>query len=417
MLFRPSLSSILKLTTFSALTVAVIMTSGCGKGRKATPSAAPAEVATVTIRPEPAVLTTELPGRTSAYLVAEIRPQVNGIIKSRSFQEGANINSGDLLYQIDPAPYQAAYEQAKAALATAQAELTTAEANLPAIRLREERLRGLAAIHAVGQQDYDDASAALRQAEAIVEARKAAVEVNKAAVESARINLSYTPIKSPISGRIGKSNVTVGAMATAYQATPFAVVQKLDPIYVDVAQANAELLNLRKRLQAGGLKQSGSLEKKVKLILEDGTVYPLAGTLQFRDVTVDPTTGSITLRLIFPNPKQVLLPGMFVRAVVQEGVSEQALLVPQQAVTRDTKGTPTALVVNKDNKVEQRTLELDRPIGDKWLVTSGLTPGDRVVVEGFQKVRVGDLAHAVAFQGEPDGGHAPADSAAAEGGK
>lgn len=412
MLFRLYKHFLQYLLPFAA-TAIVLFASGCSRNSDAKPSAALAEVATVTVDPKPVVLTTELPGRTASYLVAEIRPQVNGLIKSRTFEEGTNVRAGDLLYQIDPAPYQAAHEQAKAALSTAEAELTTAEANLPAIRLRAERLKGLAEIHAVGQQDYDDASAALRQAEATVEARKAAVAVNRAAVESARINLSYTPIKSPISGRIGISNVTVGAMATAYQPTPLAVVQKLDPIYVDVAQANAELLNLRKRLQAGGLKQNGSLEKKVKLFLEDGTVYPLQGTLQFRDVTVDPTTGSVTLRLIFPNPNQVLLPGMFVRAVVQEGVTEQALLVPQQAVTRDSKGTPTAWVVNKDNKVEQRTLELDRPIGDKWLVTSGLTPGDRVVIEGFQKVRVGDPVRSVAFQGE----QGPANSGAVEGGK
>jgi membrane fusion protein (multidrug efflux system) len=361
------------------------------------PSAAPAEVSTVTIHPEATVMTTELPGRTNAYLVAEIRPQVNGIIQKRLFREGSNVKAGDLLYQIDPAPYQAAYDQAKAALATAEAELATANANLPAIRLREERLRGLAEIHAVGQQDYDDASAALKQAEATMEARRAAVAVSKAAVESARINLGYTPIQSPISGRIGISSVTVGAMATAYQPTALTVVQQLDPIYVDVTQASAELLHLRQRLESGRLKQDGTVQSKVKLVLENGETYPLSGKLQFRDVTVDPSTGSVTLRMVFPNPRQVLLPGMFVRAMVEEGVNEHALLVPQQGITRDTKGLPVAWVVGKDEKVEQRVLELDRAVGDKWLVAKGLTDGDRVIVEGLQRVRPGDRVHAVAF--------------------
>jgi membrane fusion protein (multidrug efflux system) len=377
------------------LVFAGLLMSSCKSKVSSAPPAGPTEVGVVTVHPERAVLTTELPGRTSAYLVAEIRPQVNGLIQKRLFQEGANVKAGDLLYQIDPAPYRAALNQAEAALTTAEADLVTAEANLPAIRARAERLKGLVAIHAVSQQDYDDASAAQRQAEANLAARKAAVEINRAAVESARINLSYTPITSPISGRIGISNITVGAMATAYQPTPFAVVQQLDPIYVDVVQANTELLRLRQRLETGRLKRNGPVQNKVKLILEDKTVYPLTGTMQFRDVTVDPTTGSVTLRMVFPNPRQVLLPGMFVRAIVQEGVSEDALLVPQQGVTRDVKGNPIALVVNAEEKVEQRTLELDRAIEDKWLVTNGLAAGDRLIVEGSQKVRPGAQVRAV----------------------
>ncbi|MBS1850763.1 MAG: efflux RND transporter periplasmic adaptor subunit [Acidobacteria bacterium] len=380
----------------AAILLLLWLLAGC-KTKANAPAPAPAEVAMVTIHPQAAVLTTELPGRTNAFLVAEIRPQVNGIIQKRLFREGSNVKAGDLLYQIDPAPYQAAYEQAQAALATAQADLATANANLPAIRLRAQRLQGLAAIHAVGQQDYDDASAALKQAEAMIEARQAAVAVSKAGVESARINLGYTPIQSPISGRIGISNVTVGAMATAYQPTALTVVQQLDPIYVDVTQASAELLRLRQRLESGRLTPAGALQNKVKLVLENGETYPLAGTLQFRDVTVDPSTGSVTLRLVFANPRQVLLPGMFVRAVVEEGVSEHALLVPQQGVTRDTKGLPIAWVVGKDERVEQRVLELDRAIGDKWLVAKGLDAGDRVIVEGLQRVRPGDQVHAVEF--------------------
>jgi membrane fusion protein (multidrug efflux system) len=386
--------------------------SGC-KSKVATGPAGPAEVATVTLRSERVVLTTELPGRISAYLVAEIRPQVSGLLQDRLFKEGSNIKERDLLYQIDPTPYQAAFNQAKAALATAEANVVTAEANvvmaeanLPAIRSRAERLKGLVAIHAVGQQDYDDASAALRQAEAnlvvrrtAVEVNRTAVEVNRTAMESARINLSYTPIKAPISGRIGRSNITAGAMVTAYQPTPLAVIQQLDPIYVDVTQANADLLRLRRNLESGGLKHDDARQGKVKLLLEDGTPYALEGTLQFRDVTVDPTTGSVTLRLVFANPKQVLLPGMFVRAVVEEGVKEQALFVPQQGVSRDPKGNPIALVVDDNNKVAQRPLELDRAMGDRWLVTRGLSPGDRVIVEGTERVRPGASVRAVPFAG------------------
>ncbi len=387
----------------SGLILASLLISSCKSKTGAAP-ASPAEVAIVTIRPERVVLTTELPGRTSAYLVAEIRPQVNGLIQKRLFQEGANVKAGELLYQIDPAPYRAAYSQAKAGLATAEADLVTAEANIPALRSRAERYGGLVTIHAVGEQDYDDANAALRQAEATVKSRKASVEVNRAAMESAGISLSYTPIKAPISGRIGKSAITVGALATAYQANPLAVVQQLNPIYVDVVQANAELLRLRRSLESGRLKQNGSIPSKVKLYLEDGTLYPVTGALQFRDVTVDQTTGSVTLRLVFANPKEVLLPGMFVRAVVEEGVREQAILIPQQGVSRDPKGNAIALVVGKDDKVEQRTLELDRAIGDKWLVSKGLEPDDRLIVEGIEKVRPGVRVRTVPFKASAGGG-------------
>ncbi len=393
----------------AGLVFAELLLSGC-ESNVAPPPAGPVDVATVTLHPERIVLTTDLPGRTSAYLVAEIRPQVNGLLQKRLFEEGANIKQGDLLYQIDPIPYQAAYDQAKAALVTAEANVGTAEANvvmaeanLPAIRSRAERLKGLVAIRAVGQQDYDDANAALRQAEAnlevrrtAVEASRAAVEVGRTAVESARINLSYTPIKAPISGRIGRSNITVGAMVTAYQPTPLAVIQQLDPIFVDVTQASADLLRFRRKLESGSL-TSDSSRRKVQLLLEDGTHYPLSGTLQFQDVTVDSTTGSVTLRIVFANPKQVLLPGMFVRAVVEEGADEQALLIPQQGVSRDPKGNPIALVVNAAGKVEQRAIVLDRAIGDKWLVTQGLAPGDRLIVEGIEKVRPGAAVKAVDF--------------------
>ena len=359
-----------------------VLAVGCGK-RTAQAPRGPAEVAVVTVAPERVVLTTELPGRTSAFLVAEVRPQVSGIIQQRLFDEGANVKAGDVLYRIDPAQYQAAFEQAKAALGMA-------EANLPAARSRAERLKGLVEIHAVGQQDYDDAAAALAQSEA-------GVATSRAALESARINLAYTPIKAPISGRIGRSSVTVGALVAAYQPVPLAVVQKLDPIYVDVTQSSADLLRLKRALVAGRLTQDGEAQSKVKLLLEDGTPYPLEGSLKFRDVTVDPTTGSVTLRVVFPNPDETLLPGMFVRAVVEQGADEAAILAPQQGVTRNTKGEAIAWIVGKDGKVEQRTLEVGRAFGDKWLVTSGLAAGDQLIVDGLQRIRPGAPVSAVPF--------------------
>ncbi len=364
------------------LTSAAALAVGCGRPPDAAPRG-PAEVGTVTLRFERAVLTTELPGRTCAFRIAEIRPQVSGIIVERAFVEGSDVSAGGLLYRIDPAPYQAAYEQAKAALAMA-------EANLPALRSRAERMKEAEAIHAVGRQDYDDAAAALLRG-------AAAIEASRAAAESARINLEYTPIKSPISGRIGRSSVTQGALVTAYQPVPLAVVQQLDPIYVDVTQASADLLRLRRALGSGRLTKGGEDRGKVRLLLEDGTPYPLPGTLEFRDVTVDPTTGSVTLRMVFPNPDHVLLPGMFVRAIVEEGADERSLLVPQQGVGRDPKGTPFAWIVSSGGKVERRDLRLDRAIGDRWLVAEGLTEGDVLVVEGLQRIRPGDPVRAVPF--------------------
>ncbi len=369
------------------LALAAATTLACRKGPSGPPQRGPAEVAFVTVQPERIVLTTELPGRTSPFLVAEVRPQVNGLIRERTFEEGSEVKAGDLLYQIDPAQYQAAYDQAKAALAMA-------EANVPAARLRAERLKGLVEIRATGRQNYDDALAALQQAEASVAA-------SKAAVESARINLSYTPIRAPIPGRTGKSTVTVGALVTAYQPVPLAVVQQLDPIYVDVTQSSSDLLRLRRNLESGRITKSGESWSRVKLILEDNRAYSHEGKLKFRDVTVDPTTGSVILRMVFPNPESVLLPGMFVRAIVEEGVSEDAILAPQQGVTRDQKGLPYALVVGKDGKVEQRMLALDRAIGDRWLVSKGLAAGDRVIVEGLQRIRPGAEVKAVPFAAAP----------------
>jgi membrane fusion protein (multidrug efflux system) len=367
---------------FLFLTVAVLLPFGCDRRQQAAPPPVP-EVATVTVQFEQLVLTTELPGRTSPYLVAEIRPQVNGIIQKRLFQEGSDVKAGDVLYQIDPAPFQATLDSAKASLAKS-------EANLLVTRLRFERYRQLLAEKAVSQQDYDDREAALKQAEADI-------EFCKAAVETARINLDYTRVTAPISGRIGKSTVTDGALVTAYQAVALATIQELDPIYVDVPQSTTELLRLRRRLEDNRLNQNGTNQKKVKLILEDSTAYSLEGTLLFRDVTVDPTTGSVVLRIVFSNSEGVLLPGMFVQAVVKEGINEQAILIPQQAVSRDPKGNPIALIVDAGDKVQQRMLVFDRAIGDKWLVASGLASGDRVIVEGMQKVRPGTSVRAIPF--------------------
>ena len=366
---------------FIALSV-VLLLAGCQntQGRQAPPPHVP-EVATVTVGTQRVVLTTELPGRTSAYRIAEIRPQVNGIIQRRLFTEGAEVAAGQALYQIDPAPFQAALENAMASLGKA-------EANLPAVRSKEERYREALSDNAVSRQDYDDASAALKQAEADV-------QLWKATVETARINLGYTRLTAPISGRTGRSNVTEGALVTAQQPLALVTIQQLNPVYVDVPQATSELLRLKRRMEDHHLVRNGTKQNKVTILLEDGTTYPLEGTLQFRDVSVDPMTGSVTLRIIVPNPNGVLLPGMYVRAVVTEGVNERAILVPQQGVARDPKGNPLALVVDGTGKVEQRMLSLDRAIDDKWLVSSGLSPGDRLIVEGLQNVRPGDSVKVV----------------------
>lgn len=374
----------------AALVVLALWLGGCGSGQGQQPAPPPLpEVATVTMQPQPVELTTELPGRTSPYLVAEIRPQVNGIIKKRLFQEGSDVRAGQLLYQIDPAPFQVALDSARASLGKAQA-------NLPSIRLRAERYRELLADKAVSRQDHDDAAAATDQA-------KAEIEYWKAQVEAARINLGYTRVTAPISGRIGKSSVTDGALVTAYQPLSLATIQQLDPIYVDVTQSSAELLRLKRNLEAGQLSADGANGRKVRILLEDGSAYPLEGMLQFRDITVDQATGSFTLRIVVPNPKHLLLPGMFVRAVVQEGIAEQAILAPQQGVSRTPKGEPVALVVDEAGTVQQRLLSLNCAIGDQWLVASGLAAGDRLVVEGMLNVRPGAKVKTVPWAGPKPG--------------
>lgn len=360
-----------------------LVLAGCGSSpMAATPPQAP-EVGTITVAPERIVLTTELPGRTSPFLVAEIRPQVSGLIQKRLFEEGSDVKAGQVLYEIDPASFQAAFNNANAALGRA-------EAYLPSIRSRASRYEELLVDKAVSQQDYDDAAAALKQAEADI-------EYWKATVETARIQLGYTHITAPISGRIGKSGVTTGAIVTAYQPVALATIQQLDPIYLDVPQSTSEMLRLKRRLEEGLLNHNGKNQSKVSIVLEDGTAYPLEGTFQFRDVTVDPTTGSVLLRVIVPNPEGLLLPGMFVRAILKEGENKQAVLVPQQSVFRDPKGNPMAMVVDEAGKVGKRKLVLDRAVEDRWLVADGLATGDKVIIEGIQKVRPGMTVKAIPY--------------------
>jgi membrane fusion protein, multidrug efflux system len=364
--------------------IGVVIVCGCGQQNsagKAPPG--PPEVAVVTIQPQQVTITTELSGRTSASLLAEVRPQVNGIIKQRLFTEGSDVKAGQVLFRIDPAPYQASLDNARAALGRS-------EANFSAVSSRANRMKELVTEKAVSQQDYDDAAAAKKQTEADI-------RYWKAAVETARINLRYTTITAPISGRIGKSFFTVGALVTAHQVLPLATIKSMDPIFIDVPQSTTDLLRLRRHIEEGRLNSKGKTRDKVTLFLEDNSKYPLEGELQFRDVTVDPTTGSVILRVIVPNPKGTLLPGMFVRAILEEGVNTQAILVPQQAVMRDPKGNPFIFTVDKQGEVQPRPLVLDRALGDKWLVVSGLASGDQVIVEGIQKARPGSKVKAIPF--------------------
>lgn len=389
MQLQENLSKRVKMFAVSITLIGSLILGGCGS-QQAAPKPDLPEVAVVTVHPERIVLTTELPGRTSAYFIAEIRPQVNGIVQERLFNEGSDVKAGSVLYRIDPAPYQAAYDNAVAALARSKA-------NLEPVRLKAERYRKLIGLKAISQQDFDNADAALKQAEADIECAKAAVE-------SARINLAYTRITAPISGRIGKSDVTVGALATAYQGSAFATIQQLDPIYVDATQSSANLLDLKRNISAGRIKGAGPDQARVKLLLEDGTLYPQEGILKFSEVTVDPSTGSFILRMVFPNPMHILLPGMYVRAVVQEGMVERAILVPQQGVSRDPKGNPFALIVDGSGKVEQRMITVARAMGDRWLVSEGLDPGDHLIVEGSQRIRPGSFVKVVPFDaGRKDG--------------
>ena len=361
-----------------------LLFGGCGKKNAGTPPpAAPPEVGVLTVQPQKVTLTTELSGRTAPCQVAEVRPQVTGLIKKRLFTEGAEVKAGQVLFQIDPASYQAT-------LANAKALLARAEANLLPARLKAGRYQELLASKAVSQQDYDDAQAAVKQAEAEVAAAQAAVE-------NARINVHYTSITAPISGRIGRSVVTAGALVTANQEDALATIQQLDPIFVDVTRSSSEILQLKRQLAAKTLQTDASGAARVKLLLEDGTPYPQPGTLKFSEVSVDPGTGSVTLRTLFPNPEQLLLPGMFVRAILEEGSNDLALLVPQRGVTRNPAGNPMVFVVGAEEKVEARQVKVARTVGDSWLIEDGLKPGDRVILEGIQRARPGTVVKAVPF--------------------
>ncbi|MDK9716943.1 MAG: efflux RND transporter periplasmic adaptor subunit [Trichlorobacter sp.] len=377
-----------RLMTATLLVAVGLTTTACGKKQAVMPPSGPPEVGVITVQTQRVALTTELSGRTAPHLIAEVRPQVGGIIKKRLFTEGSDVKAGQVLYQIDPASYEAS-------LASARASQARAEATLGSVRLKAERYQDLVKIKAVSQQDNDDAQASLKQAEADL-------ALAKANVETARINLAYTRIIAPISGRIGRSTVTDGALVTASQAAALATIQQLSSMYVDVTQSSAELLRLKQSLASGVMKKdSASSQARVKLLLEDGSAYPQPGFLKFSEVTVDQSTGSITLRAVFPNPNQTLLPGMFVRAVLEEGVNEQAMLVPQRGVTRNPKGDAMVMVVGAEEKVEPRVIQVVRTVGESWLVSGGLKPGDRIILEGLQKARPGTPVKAVPFGAKP----------------
>lgn len=367
------------LLTLAVAVIAAFSLSACSpaESQGAKPGGAPqaAKVGVVTLQSQRVELSAELAGRTVAYQTAEVRPQVTGIVKTRAFTEGSDVKAGQLLYQIDPASYQAALDSAKATLAKAEANATTA-------RLKAGRYDELAGIDAVSKQLRDDTQAALKQAQADVAAATAAVR-------TAQIDLDRTRVSAPIAGRIGRSAVTPGALVTANQAAAMATLQQLDPIHVDVTQTSAELLRLQRQLADGTLQRDAAGHARVKLLLEDGSVYPLEGKLQFSELQVDPTSGSVTLRAQFPNPKRQLLPGMYVRAQVQSGVQAQAILAPQAAVSRDAKGNATAFVVGKDGKAEARQLQTGAVVNGQWLVTSGLAAGDQLIVDGLQRLRPG----------------------------
>lgn len=353
--------------------------AGCNEQKVGAPAQQPqAQVSVVVLHPQPVAITAELPGRVSASLIAEVRPQVNGIIKSRVFKEGSEVKAGDLLYEIDPAPYQAALDSAQAAQQKAEAAAVNA-------KIRADRYSELLQRNAGSRQDADDANATFAQAQADVAS-------TKASVETARINLAYTKVTAPIDGRVDKSALTPGALVTANQATALTTIRKLDPINVDVTQSSTNLLKFRESVAAGRLKVTGP-NVAVKLKLDTGAEYDQSGKLEFAEANIDETTGTFTVRAEFPNPQRLLLPGMFVRAVIQEGVAENSFLLPQRGVGRNTKGEPTGKFVAADGKVEERVLSTQRSIGNNWLVNAGVKDGDRLIVEGAQLVRAGQAVN------------------------
>ncbi len=371
-----------------ALAVASAL-AGCGKPPMGGPPPAleTPQVGVVKVEAQRLALTTELSGRTAPVQVADVRPQVGGIVEARKFIEGSEVQAGDLLFQIAPASYRASFDSGQAALDKAQASLVTT-------KLKAERYAELSAIKAVSQQDADDAKASLAQGLADVASAKAALETS-------RINLDYTRVISPITGRIGRSSVTAGALVTANQSTALATVQQLDPIYVDVTQSSVALLQLRRQFASGQLESAGADAARVTLMLEDGSRYPLPGKLKFSEVSVDQNSGTIVLRAEFPNPKGELLPGMYVRAVLEQGVNDSAILVPQAAVTRDSSGNATAFVVGNDGRIQLHPLTVGRAVGDKWLVTAGIKAGDTLVVDGLQRIRPGQFVQVLPHDAGP----------------
>ncbi len=425
---RPDLRQI----TYAALGVILscgLFTTACNKST-ISPNAAPStpEVSVITVAPRPLLLTTELPGRTAPYRIAEIRPQINGLILKRLFTGGANVKAGQTLYEIDPAPFQAALnnaaanllaakksaDQTRSALKTSLAGVDKQLATVSFARTNRKRFEDLFKEKAVSASDCEHAvteaqvaEAGLKASEAQVQSDRdatavaeAAIQQAEAALETARINLGYTRIAAPISGRIGTSTVTDGAIVTAYQSAALATIQQMDPIYVDAPQSTVELQRLQQRMKKGQMSCDKANGNKVQLIMDTGTPYPQEGVLQFRDISVNPTTGSVILRMVFPNPNNELLPNMFVRAVVREGINEHAILIPQQTVSRNPRGEPVALIVDGEEKVQQRTLTLDRSIDDQWLVSSGLVPGERVIAEGLLKVKPGTTVKVVDFRAD-----------------
>lgn len=352
--------------------VGPLLLAGCGKD--APPPPPPPAVGVVTLSAESVALTTDLPGRVSAVGTSEVRPQISGVVRQRLFEEGAYVRAGQILFIVEDAPYRAALAAARGGLARAQAAIN-------ATRLQSQRYRKLVAINAVSRQEADNADAAAQRASADVMAQRAAVD-------AAAVNQGFTRIRAPISGRIGRSAVTAGALVQAGQAEPLATIQQTGRVFVDISQSAAQLLNLREAMRTGGVRGGGD-GAPVRLLLPNGKTYPIEGRLQFSEVTVDETSGAVTLRASFPNPDGTLLPGMYVRAQLSEGVRASTLLAPQQGITRDPRGRAVAMVIGKGNKVEQRNITVDRPVGDKWIVTSGLAPGDRLIVEGLVNLRPG----------------------------
>ena len=367
---KPSASKFLPLLVMGAS--AIVLASCGGKPQAAFPQG-PSPVGVEIMHVEPTSLTTELNGRTTAFLVSDVRPQINGIIKSRLFTEGSMVTAGQALYQIDPAPYQAALAQAQGTLANAQAALTTA-------KLKADRYKELVTINAISKQTNDDAQATLQQAAATVQSAQASVD-------SAKINLGYTTITAPISGRIGKSSFTPGALVTSGQTTALATIQETDKIYVDINRSVADVLAMKQAIQSGQVGAADTAD--VSLILENGATYPVKGTLQFSDVTVDEGTGTVDLRAIFPNPDGTLLPGMYVRADIATAMATNGILVPQAAVQRDPKGNASVYVATDDGKATLEPITLGQSVGEKWLVLTGLKAGDKVIVSGLQKIAPG----------------------------